>query len=105
VDEGIHLHPSIVRKFARVACALVKEEGKQLIFTTHSEQFLISLLACVTDGTFEADDLKCLHAVRDRKTSSFQEQRVLPTGQIEGGLSAFIESEMEDLQKFLAPRQ
>jgi hypothetical protein len=36
---------AIVRKFARVVVWLVNEEQKQLVFTTHSEQFLLSLLA------------------------------------------------------------
>jgi len=51
-EPEIHLHPTVIRKFARVLSHLATEEEKQLIFTTHSEQFLLSILACVKERSF-----------------------------------------------------
>ncbi len=42
-EPEIHLHPTIIRKFARVLARIATEENKQLLFTTHSEQFLLSI--------------------------------------------------------------
>src|SRR5207248_5331399 len=48
-EPEVHLHPTVIRKFARVLTQLATEEGKQLLFTTHSERFLLSILACVKE--------------------------------------------------------
>lgn len=101
-EPEVHLHPTVIRKFARVACRLAKEESKQLIFTTHSEQLLISLLACVAEGILAADDLCCYHVEREGRKSVFERQAVSSDGRIEGGLAAFMTAELEDLKKFLA---
>jgi len=101
-EPEVHLHPSVVRKLARVFCSLVTEEQKQIILTTHSEQFLLSLLACVREGLIPASDLRCYHVTRDRRTSVFDEQPVTEAGQIEGGLSSFLEAEVEDLKSLLS---
>jgi hypothetical protein len=49
-EPEVHLHPTAVRNFARQLCAIVREEKKQLILTTHSELFVSSLLATVAEG-------------------------------------------------------
>ena len=104
-EPEVHLHPTIIHKFARVVCSLVRDERKQLVFTTHSEQFLIALLACVSEGILSPADLRCYHATRTGKTSQFDRQEVMSNGQIEGGLTAFIEAEMGTLQTFLSPKR
>lgn len=101
-EPEVHLHPTVIRKLARQFCEIVKEEKKQLIFTTHSEQFLIALLTCVSEGLLSPSMLKCYQAIHEKKTTTFQNQAVNKEGQLDGGLSSFLEGEMEDLRKYLA---
>jgi hypothetical protein len=100
-EPEVHLHPTVLRNFARALCSFVKDEGKQIILATHSELFLTSMLTAVSDGSFSANDLKCYLATKDRKSTAFKAQTVKETGQIEGGLSSFVEAEYEDLRKLL----
>lgn len=101
-EPEVHLHPSVIRKFARVLAQLATEEGKQLIFTTHSEQFLLSILACVKEKRLSPEQLRCYHVSRERKQSNFTHEPVSQEGQISGGLSSFIEGELQDIRSFLA---
>ncbi|MFY9345908.1 MAG: AAA family ATPase [Planctomycetota bacterium] len=101
-EPEVHLHPTVVRKFARVLCRLVRDEEKQIIVATHSEHFVSAILACVVEGLVDVDDVFCYHAKRDRKSTLFERQKVDKSGQIEGGLREFVEGEMEDLRKLLA---
>lgn len=100
-EPEVHLHPSVVRKFARELCDRVREDGKQIILTTHSETFLVALLASVREGKLPAKDLVCYYVNREFKTSTFVRQQVHDNGQMEGGLAAFLEAEMADLKSFL----
>lgn len=101
-EPEIHLHPTVIRKFARVLARIATEEKKQLIFTTHSEQFLLSILACVKEKHLSADDVRCYHVNRLRKHSTFNSEPVSHEGQISGGLSSFMEGELQDIKSFLS---
>jgi predicted ATPase len=101
-EPEVHLHPSVIRKFARVLANLVKDEKKQLLFTTHSSQFLLSLLACVQEGILSPDDLCCYYVKREKKKSIFSRADVNNNGQISGGLSSFMDAELEDIKSFLS---
>ena len=101
-EPEVHLHPTVIRKFARVVAQLATEEAKQLIFTTHNEQFLLSLLACVKENRLRADDLRCYHVSREKKQTTFTHEVVSEEGQISGGLSSFVEGELQDIKTFLS---
>jgi predicted ATPase len=100
-EPEVHLHPTAIRSFARALARIVKEEEKQVVFTTHSEQFLLSLLACVKDRDLQYSDLVCYHTKRDGKATRFEREFVSSDGQIEGGLSSFVEAELQDMKTFL----
>ncbi len=100
-EPEVHLHPTAIRSFARALARIVKEDEKQVIFTTHSEQFLLSLLACVKDGHLQPADLVCYHATREGKATRFEQEFVSREGQIQGGLSSFMEAELQDMKTFL----
>ena len=100
-EPEVHLHPTVLRNFARALCTFVREEQKQIVLTTHSALFLSSLLTVVSEGNLRTDEIKCYVTTKDKKTTVFNEQKVQETGQIEGGLSSFDEAEIEDLRKFL----
>lgn len=101
-EPEVHLHPSVMRQFARELCVLVKEDHKQLLLATHSEQFLISLLTCIKEGILDVGDVRCYYVARDKKATVFSEQRVHAGGQVEDGLRSFVEAETEDLRSFLS---
>jgi len=101
-EPEIHLHPTVIRKFARVLAHLATDEEKQLIFTTHSEQFLLSLLACVKEGLLKPEQLRCYHVAREKKQTTFVHEAVSSEGQISGGLSSFVEAELQDIKTFLS---
>jgi len=104
-EPEAHLHPTVIRKFAKALTRLTEEEDKQLLFTTHSEQFLLSLLACVKDGCLPAEQLRCYHVSRQRRHTLFTHEPVSKNGQISGGLSSFMEGELEDIKTFLSIRE
>jgi len=101
-EPEVHLHPTVIRKFARVLCHLATEEEKQLVFTTHSEQFLLSLLACVKEGLLKPEQLACYHVAREKRQTMFTRELVSAEGQISGGLSSFMEGELKDIRTFLS---
>ena len=101
-EPEIHLHPSAIRKLARELADIVGESGdRRLIISTHSEQFIMSLLALVAEGTYSPKDLAMYLVTKDGKESQFQRQQVNDRGQVEGGLASFMEGELEDMKAFL----
>ncbi len=104
-EPEIHLHPTVIRKFARVLARLATEESKQLAFTTHSEQFVLSILACVKEKLLHPEQLRCYHVSRERKQTIFNHAPVSDDGQISGGLSSFMEGELQDIKSFLSVRE
>jgi len=101
-EPEIHLHPTVIRKFARVLTYLATVERKQLAFTTHSEQFLLSVLACVKEKLLRPGQLRCYHVIREGKQTIFNHEPVSEDGQISGGLSSFMEGELQDIKSFLS---
>jgi hypothetical protein len=104
-EPEIHLHPTVIRSFARVLSKFITEERKQVICTTHSEQFLIALLTAVADGLLKRDDIRCYLVTKEKKSTDFKKQEVNNNGQIEGGVTSFIEAQVEDLKRFLGDKK
>lgn len=100
-EPEVHLHPTVVRNFARELCAIAVERDKQILLTTHSEVFLTAMLALVAEKGFPADDLRIFFCTKEGRSSKFERQEVTAAGQIQGGLRGFIEAELEDLKKLL----
>ena len=101
IDEPeIHLHPSLIEQFVKVLVEIAKKEGKQFIFSTHSEHWLLSLLAEVNDGNLSANDLKVYYLQKNDQETSVEQQKVMPNGQLEGGLKNFMEAQMRLAERF-----
>ena len=101
-EPEIHLHPSAIRRLARALADIVREDGdKHLIISTHSKQFIMSLLALVAEEVYSPNDLAVYLVTKDEKASEFHRQEVNENGQIEGGFASFIEGELEDMKAFL----
>jgi predicted ATPase len=99
-EPEAHLHPSIVRRFARTLSKLVEEQGneKQVILATHSEQFVASLLVAVSEKILPSGHIQCYLSDKSGSSTTFQPQKVNDDGQIEGGLVTFVESQLEDIK-------
>lgn len=101
-EPEVHLHPTVIRNFVRALTHLATEENKQLIFTTHSEHILLSILACVKEKLLSPEQLRCYHVSRKQKETIFNHEAVSRDGQISGGLSSFMEGELQDIKSFLS---
>jgi len=100
-EPEVHLHPAVVRNFARELCTIAGQENKQILLTTHSEVFLTAILTAVAEGGLPPGDLRIFFCTKEGRTTKFERQEVNAKGQIEGGLRGFIEAELEDLKKLL----
>ena len=100
-EPEIHLHPTVIRSLIRRICSIVKDEKKQIILVTHSETLVSSLLVAVREKIISPQDVKLYLTRKERKSTVFKEQKVNEKGQVEGGLSSFMEGELEDLRIML----
>ena len=100
-EPEIHLHPSAQTKLAEVLVELVREKNKTLMISTHSEHFVSSILTLVTEGKIKASDIACYLCKMENGTTTIEKQEVNSKGQIEGGLYAFMDAELDVIQRFL----
>ena len=100
-EPEIHLHPSMVRELARAMVTIAANEGRRLIVSTHSEVFVTALLAQIARGEANVDDISFILAENRDGESTFTSQKATSDGQIEGGLGAFMASEVGDLAALL----
>ncbi len=100
-EPEIHLHPTAIRNLARALAQIAHEEEKQFVISTHSESFLLALLALVDEGELKPAELACYLAQKEKRATRFERQAVNEKGQIDGGLTTFIEGELEDIRTFM----
>lgn len=100
-EPEIHLHPTAIRRLAGALIQIIRGEEKRFIVSTHSESFLVALLALVTQDKLKPSELACYMARKEKKSTQYERQSVNVKGQIEGGLTSFIEAELEDIRAFL----
>jgi len=100
-EPEVHLHPTVVRNFARELCSTANQRDKQVLLTTHSEVFLTAMLTVVAEGNLSPEDLRVYFCTKEGPTSKFERQEVNEKGQVTGGLRGFMEAELEDLRKLL----
>ncbi len=100
-EPEIHLHPSMVRELARALVTIAADEDRRLIVSTHSEVFVTALLAQIAQGEASVDDISFILAENRDGESTFTSQKATSDGRIEGGLGAFMASEVGDLAALL----
>ena len=100
-EPEIHLHPSLVRELARAMVEIATTEDRRLIVSTHSEVFVVALLTQIMEGNAELDDISFIFAENQEGNSAFNKQEATADGQIQGGMGAFMATEVEDLALFL----
>ncbi|MGC9014860.1 MAG: AAA family ATPase [Thermoproteota archaeon] len=100
-EPEIHLHPSSQAKLVETLIDIAKRKKKRIILSTHSEHIVGSLLTCIADGKISPEDVACYFLMKDKGNTIIREQKVNQKGQIEGGLTAFIETEVDAMRKML----
>ena len=100
-EPEIHLHPSMVRELAIALAEIAVEKERRLIVSTHSETFVIALLSQIAAGKIKTDDVSFVLAENPNGSTVLTQQKANRSGQIEGGLRAFMASEAKDLVDFL----
>ncbi len=100
-EPEIHLHPSMVRKLVHAMVDIVSNDDRRFVISTHSETFVVALLAQIAAGKIGVDDVSFILAEKEDGESKFTKQEAESNGQIQGGLESFIASEFEDIAAFL----
>lgn len=104
-EPEIHLHPTAVRRLAEVLGEIATNEKKQFLISSHSETFVLAFLDLIAQKKLKPEDLACYFVQREGKETHLEQQEVKANGQIEGGLSSFVEAELEGLKAFLKIRR
>jgi len=100
-EPEIHIHPTAQNKLVEIFGEIIKRENKILVISTHSEHMISSLLSLVAEGKISHDEVACYFCKIEKGKTIVEEQKVTPKGQIEGGLSSFMETEVEVLRKIM----
>jgi len=103
-EPEIHLHPKAQAALCGVFVEIATKEDKQLILTTHSEHILMGLLTAVAKGQLKPADLAVYEFRRDGDAARAERLEVNEYGQIDGGLSGFLEVDIEQMGEFIAAR-
>lgn len=101
-EPEIHLHPRAQLELVRILVEVAREDGKQLLLTTHSEHIIMGLLTAVAEGAISPEDLAILHFFREGDVARAEQLPVSRTGQISGGLKGFFEVDIEELDRYIA---
>ncbi len=104
-EPEIHLHPSMVRKLVHALTDIALNDDKRFVISTHSETFVVALLAQIAAGNIGVDDVSFLLAEKKNGESEFTKQEAKSNGQIQGGLESFIAAELEDMAVFFGVDQ
>jgi predicted ATPase len=103
-EPEIHLHPTAQNNLMKAFVEIVKQENKTLIISTHSEHIVSSLLSLVAENKLSPEDISCYLCEKDKGRTIVKHQKVNSKGQIEGGLTSFMEAEIETLKKIVGER-
>jgi len=103
-EPEIHLHPTAQSKLVEALVEIVNNENKTLIISTHSEHIISSLLSLVVENKIPHNQIACYLCKKEKGVTVVQEQKVNSKGQIEGGLTSFMEAEIETLRKIVGQK-
>lgn len=89
-EPEIHLHPEKQSSLMKEVLKIIMDDDKQIILTTHSEYILYPLLAAVSKGILQPEQLAVYHVSQDDSGESNVEcLDVNNYGQLKGGLKGF----------------
>lgn len=100
-EPEIHLHPGALSRLIQVLAEIAKDRKKNFLISSHSEHLVLSLLGKVARKLVAADDVRVYYVRKEKAQTLVEEQQVNEKGQIEGGLRAFYDAELEQMREFL----
>lgn len=102
-EPEIHLHPEKQSHLMKQVLKILNEDEKQMILTTHSEYILYPLLAAVSKGELNPEDLKVYYVRQDETSlnSIVEHLDVNEHGQLEGGLKGFWDATTTAMKDFV----
>lgn len=100
-EPEIHLHPSAQNKLVDVFAEIVQNENKQIFLSTHSENIVSSILAKIANGSLDKDDVQFYISKFEDDETKIIPQEINDKGQVEGGLTSFMETELANLKTML----
>jgi len=103
-EPEIHLHPRAQAALARVFVDATNRDHRQLILTTHSEHILMGLLSAVAHRKLKPAELSVYEFRREGGTSRAERLEVNEYGQVQGGLSGFLEVDLDEIDDLLSTR-
>ncbi|MDA1347587.1 MAG: AAA family ATPase [Chloroflexi bacterium] len=105
-EPEIHLHPRAQAELASVLAGTAKEDGKQLIITTHSEHVVGRFLTLVAEGELSPDELAIYAFEKDHEgVCTAKELKVTQDGRVEGGIKDFFETDLDELDRYIKALQ
>jgi len=92
-----HLHPKAQYELSKLLTNFVKEQGKQIVITTHSEHIIFGFLNQVTKKQLNKEDVAIYYFKNRDGKAEVKRLNVNESGQIDGGLPGFFEAEIDEL--------
>jgi len=100
-EPEIHIHPSALIRLIRVLVRIARETDRKFILSTHSEHLVVELLNSVAKGDITKDEVCIYYLTKDKSKTLVERQEITAKGQIEGGLKAFYQTELEQMRDFI----
>ena len=100
-EPETHLHPRLLFNLGRRLPRILREEGKQMLITMHSEHLILALLTGVAEGSVKRDDFAVYYFEREGPVAKARKLEVNEKGQVEGGPPGFFEVDWETTEAYL----
>jgi predicted ATPase len=104
-EPEINLHPSAQAKLVDAFIDITREHNKQILFSTHSETMVTTILTRIAEGKISKDDIAFYLCEKTEHGTTLIPQTLNDKGQVEGGLMAFMETELENLRNWLGVKE
>ena len=106
-EPEIHLHPKAQADLAEVMADVAKEEGKQIIMTTHSEHIAGRLLTLVAENRLTPSELAIYSFEKNEDTGACRADEIGITelGQTSGGLTGFFDTNVAEMDRYVEALQ
>lgn len=102
-EPEIHLHPAAQGRLCDLLCEVVREQGKRVLLTTHSEHIVMAFLTAVARGRLASENLALYSFSSDENGGVRSEAlSVDERGMVAGGLKGFFEASLDELASYLS---
>jgi hypothetical protein len=100
-EPEAHLHPKGQCELMRMLLSVAKKENIQLLFETHSEHVLHTILNSVAKGEWSPADVALYYFQNKNGVAEVGKREINQFGQVDGGLPDFFEQSLTELTDYL----